>query len=136
MNLQNVMEQIAARAATIAELQQVNDRPVDSISPPTAMVAWPELVQYDVTYARGCDRITLPFLVIVGRSNDRAARDQMARHVDGSGPASVKQVLEADPAYAGFTCRVTQVEFDVITQNGVDYLGADFTLDIVGDGAP
>lgn len=136
MDLQDVMEQIAARAVTIPGLQQVHDRPVDTISPPTGMVAFPERVEYDVTYARGCDRITLPFLIIVGRSNDRAARDQMARHVDGSGPDSVKQVLEADPPYAGFICRVTQVEFDVITQNSVDYLGANFTLDIVGDGAP
>lgn len=135
MILTDVMAQLATRLQTIAVFQQVFDRPVDSISPPVAMVAWPESVTYDGTYRRGMDNIKLPVLVIVGRVSDTAARDQLGRHVDGTGTSSVKQVLESGTYTAFDTVRVEQVTFDVITYQDVDYLAATFTLDIAGQGA-
>lgn len=135
MILADVMGQLATRLQTITVLQQVFDHPVDSISPPAAMVAWPDEVDYDLTYKRGADEITLPVLVIVGRVSDTAARDQLSRHVDGSGTNSIKAVLESGTYTAMDSVTVAKATFEVITYQDVDYLAALFTVDVVGTGA-
>lgn len=135
MKLADIMTQLADRLKLIPGLN-VYDYPADAITVPAAMVDYPEQYAYDAAYQRGLDDLVVPVYVAVGKASDRSARDNLAGYVDGSGPASVKQILETGQYAAFDTCSVTQVEFLVITDAAVDYLAAKFSVGITGKGAP
>jgi hypothetical protein len=134
MDLADVMDQTGDRLDTIGGLR-VWRYPPNSLTPPGAVVSYPEDYDYDATYGRGMDRMTLPVVVVVGKPSDRASRDKLAAYVDGSGAASVKAVLESGTYTAFDSVRVMRVEFDVVTIAGTDYMAALFSLDIAGQGA-
>lgn len=134
MNLGDVMDEVAGRLRTIPSLR-VHPYPADSVNAPAAVLAWPERYDFDETYGRGSDRMTLPLVVVVSRVPDRAARDQLSRFCDGAGPASVKAAVEAGEAMAFDSVRVTGIEFDVVQIGGNDLLAATFMLDIFGPGS-
>ncbi len=136
MNLAEVMQELADRLDTIAGLR-VHAYPPDKITPPAAVVTYPDGIDYDSAYARGADRLTVPVVLLVGRVSARASRADIARFADGSGTASVKAVLEAAaPAYTKFdSVRVVRAVFNVIAVAGTEYLAATFTLDVFGKGA-
>jgi hypothetical protein len=133
MNLAAVMQAVADRLDTIAGLRCFA-YPEAALTPPGAVVLYPERIAFDGAYQRGQDRATLPVLVVVGKVSDRSARDQIGVYCDGSGAASVKQVLESGTYTAFDVVTVTAVDFDVVTLASTDYLAANFTLDIVGKG--
>jgi hypothetical protein len=133
MNLAAVMQAVADRLTTISGLRCFA-YPEAQLSPPGAVVLYPESIRFDEAYQRGMDRMRLPVLVVVGKVSDRSARDQLAAYCDGSGAASVKQVLESGTYTAFDVVTVVDVEFDVATLAGTDYLAANFTLDIAGKG--
>jgi len=135
MNLGSVMQAIADRIDTIADLR-VYAYPPDSVAAPAAIVTYPDTYTYDATYGRGMDRIeALPVVLLVGKVSDRASRDKVTQYVNGSGATSIKTAIESGTYTAFDTVRVTGVEFDIISVAGVEYLGATFTLDIAGQGA-
>jgi hypothetical protein len=137
MDLGDVMDQIGDRLDTITGLR-VHRHPPSTISPPAAVVSYPEDYVYDAAFVRGMDQINgLPVIVLVGRVSDRASRDQISAYADGSGDRSVKAVLEAnEDSYTAFdTIRVASVEFDIIKIADIEYLGATFSLDIAGEGS-
>lgn len=133
MNLAEVMQELADQLDTIAGLNAFG-YPADTISPPAAMVDYPDGIEFDATYGRGSDTMVVPVYVAVGKASDRAARDTLGAYADGAGAKSVKQVLEAGAYEAFDTCRVSGAEFAVITVGAVDYLAAKFTVDITGPG--
>lgn len=134
MNLADVMDAVGDRLDTITGLR-VHRYPVGSVTPPAAVVAYPDDITYDETYARGMDKLTVPLVLVVGKASDRAARDKLGGYVSGSGASSVKAVLESG-AYTAFDeIRVASAEFDVVRIAATDYLAAVFELDIRGAGA-
>lgn len=133
MDLATVMDQISARLDTIAGLRCFA-YPPGSVTPPAAIVTYPDTYTYDQTYGRGMDRMTLPVVVVVGKATDRTARDRLGAYCDGSGTSSVKTVLESGTYTAFDDVRVTGAEFDVYTLGGTDYLAAIFDCDIAGSG--
>lgn len=134
MDLAAVMDEIGDRLDTITGLR-VYRYPPDNVHPPAAVVSYPETYEFDGAMARGMDRIDLPVIVLVGRVSDRASRDRIAAYVAGSGPRSVKAVVEGAESYSALhTVRVQGVDFDVVSVAGVDHLAATFTLDIAGPG--
>ncbi|PSL02882.1 hypothetical protein CLV30_109190 [Haloactinopolyspora alba] len=134
MNLNSVMDEIGARLDTITGLK-VWPYPADSITPPAAIVAYPDTLTFDETYGRGMDRLTLPVVLVVGRQSDRASRDHLAAYANGFGARSIKQTVEAGTYTAMDTVRVMSAEFDVIRISNVDYVAATFDLDITGQGS-
>lgn len=133
--LKDVMAQIATQLNTITGLRAFGF-PIDSATPPAALVSYPEVYEYDATYGRGMDRIRdLPVVVVVGKPHDRSTLELLGKYVDGSGAASVKQVIEAGTYTAFEGVRVTSAEFDVVNIAGTDYMAALFRLDIAGEGA-
>ena len=134
MDLGAVMDEVSEQVDTIAGLRCFA-WPPDSITPPAAIVAYPEEIQLDATYDRGADTMTLPLIVAVGKAHDRSTRDRVADYCDGSGAKSIKAVVESGTYTAFDSVRVARVEFDVVTIGGIDYLAALFELDIIGDGA-
>lgn len=133
MILADVMQQLAGRLDTIAGLR-VHGYPADSITPPAAVVSYPDTYTLDSTYARGMDRLELPVVVLVGKVSDRASRDKISAYADGAGARSVKAVLESGTYTAFDSARVTQVEFDIVAIAAVEYLAATFTVDVAGKG--
>lgn len=134
MNLADVMDEIATRLDTLAGLR-VFAHPPGSVTPPAAIVAYPETYTFDATYGRGMDRLTLPVVLVVGKASDRAARDALAAYVDGSGASSIKALIEGGTYTTFHTVRVNGVEFDPITIGGTEYIAALFDLDIAGQGS-
>lgn len=136
MNLAGVMDQIAAQLDTITGLR-VNAYPDGQINTPAAVVAMPESITFDETGGRGSDSMILHVVVLVSGTNARVARNQLAAYCDGSGPRSVKAVLEAG-TYTAFDVnglRVSGVDFDVYQESGAGpYPCAIFTLTITGSG--
>lgn len=134
MNLANVMQAVADRLAVISGLNTFG-YPVATVSPPAAIVTYPESISFDGTYRRGLDRIILPLVLVVGGVSDLSTRDAIGAYCDGSGPSSVKAVLESGSYTAFDTITVTEATFDVVSIAAVDYLAALFDLDIAGHGS-
>lgn len=131
------MDEVAGRLRTIPALAgRVFAYPPDTLDPPALIVSDAEAGEYDLTYARGADGLTLPVFLVVGRVSDRASIAAVAPHTAGSGPESVKQALEGTASYTAFdTLRVTGWEASFVTIGGVDYRARKFMLDIAGTGA-
>lgn len=134
MNIVNVLDQIAARLATISGLR-VSAYPPDNVQVPAAIVSWPDRYDFDETYGRGSDRMTIPVVVLVEREPDNVAREQLAVFCHGSGSSSIKQVIESGTYSALDSLRVESVAFGVATYAGTDYTAATFSIDVVGSGA-
>jgi hypothetical protein len=128
------MDQVSTQLDTITGLRCFA-YPPDSITPPAAIVAYPEELLFDATYDRGADTMTLPLIVAVGKVHDRNTRNLVDAYCAGSGASSIKAVVEAGTYTAFDTVRVTRAEFDVVTIGSGDYLAAVFDLDIIGNGA-
>lgn len=134
MDLGAVMQAVADRIDTISGLR-VYAYPADNIAAPAAVVTYPETYLFDETYGRGMDRMDLRVVVLVGKVSDRATRGNVAGYVAGSGSSSVKAVVESGTYTAFDSCRVRDVEFDLVAMAGVEYLAATFTIDIAGEGS-
>lgn len=128
-----MMDDLAAALDTIDGLRTYPYW-VKRIMPPAAVVSWPEPLTYDMTMRRGGDRATLPVRVVVGNVDARSSRDTLARYVDGAGPQSVKQAVEGYAATAYGEASVRSASFEVVTIAGVDYLAAEFEVDVTGRG--
>ncbi len=131
-SLTALMEGVADRLQTIAGLR-VFAYPPDNITPPAAVVAFPIEIAYDLTMARGSDRVTIPVHIVVGKVSDRSAALNLSEYLSGSGDKSVKSAIEADVTFAGAvdTARVETASVSVMSIAGIDYLAATFDIDIV-----
>jgi hypothetical protein len=134
MDIETVMQAVADRLDTIVGLR-IRPYPAGSVTPPAAIVSFPERIDYDQTYQRGCDRVTLPVVLVVGKAADRAAWKSVTSYAAGSGSKSIKSVLESGVYTAFDVVRVPRVEFDTVTIGATEYFAALFTLDIVGHGS-
>lgn len=134
MNLGDVMDAVSARLDTISGLRCFAYPPY-KVTPPAAIVSYPDSYLFDATYGRGMDRLALPVVLVVGKVSDRASRDELAAYCDGSGVRSVKQVLEGGTYTAFHVIAVRGIEFDVVRIAETDYMAATFELDIAGPGS-
>ena len=132
LDLNAVMDAIGAQLATIDGLR-VYDYAADGASPPAAIVAMPETVEYDATMGRGADRVVIPVTVLVGKVSERTARPALAAFVSGTGSSSIKAAIEAgdsDLAGAAQTVRVSDARIEVVTISAVEYIGATFSVEV------
>lgn len=131
MNLASVMAALATELDKIDGLR-VYGWPADQVAAPAAVVGYPSTYSFDQTFGRGSDRMTIPVFVLVGRVDDRTARDVLGAYVDGSGAKSVKAKVEAGSYSAMDSVRVVDVEFLAVSVGGVEYLAAEFSVDVFG----
>jgi hypothetical protein len=134
MDLGQVMDEVGNALGSIAGLR-VFPYSVARVSPPAAVVLWPERIDFDAAMGRGGDRITLPVIVLIGKVDERSARDRLAPLLSSSGPGSVKQVVEDYEAVSWDSVRVVSAVPDSFTSGENTYIGATFTLDIIGKGS-
>jgi hypothetical protein len=110
---------------------------VGKVTPPGAVVGLPDTIDYDQTYGRGSDKMTIPVWVMVSRASDRAAHSELAAYLDGVGAKSVKVALDSTDTNTYEWCdevTVTTAEPGAYSSGGVEMLGAEFTVDIAGKG--
>lgn len=107
--------------------------PPDVINPPAAVVALPDSIEYDETMGRGFDRMEIPVLIILGRTDVEGSISAVSEYLSGEGAISVKDVLEADPTLGGAvsTLRVMSSETDYFPWGDILYLAAIFTVEIL-----
>lgn len=134
MNFADVADDIADALDGIAGLN-VYPFAADHVSPPAAVVGFPEDYTFDTTMGRGSDRMSIPVFVLVGKVSDRAARDTLGAYVDGSGAKSIKAKLEGSTYTAFDSLRVQSVEFETISVAGQELLAGVFSVDIYGQGS-
>ena len=135
MNLAAVMDDLGTALGQVQGLR-VFPFSADKVHPPAAVVLWPERIDYDATMTRGADRITMPVAVLVGRVDQRSARDALAKYMDGSGPDSVKTAVESFTGQSSWSSvRVKTATPDSFESGGTTYIGALFAIDIIGTGA-
>lgn len=133
MNIAAVMDELGTALGTIEGLR-VHPYWAPRVTPPSAVVGWPDPLTYDVALRRGGDQVELPVIVLAGALDARSARDVLAAYMDGAGPSSVKAAVEAHEAVAYDSARVARCEVSYMTVAGVQYLAATFYLDIFGKG--
>lgn len=129
LDLNAVMDGLGARLATIAGLR-VYDYPADSVQVPAAVVSYPETVEYDETFARGCDQLVIPITVVVGKVSDRASRDQLGAYIAGSGARSIKLAVDGTLSGAVHAARVFHSDVSAVVIGAVEYIGATFRVEV------
>jgi hypothetical protein len=133
VNVVDVMDQLAEALDSIDGLRAFA-YPPGSVQPPAAVVSWPE-VTYDATMARGVDQLLVPVFVLVATVEPRAARAALAPYLAGSGASSVKAALDGGTYTACDVVRVASASVESVTVGGNPYLGAVFSVEIIGTGA-
>jgi len=104
----------------------------------TAIVSYPEQIEFGITYGRRFDRIVgLGVVLIVGTVTERAALDRLSTLIDpaGTSASSAVVVLEGHAWESCDDLTVADCTFDTVTLAGVDYLAATLSANVVGPGA-
>lgn len=127
------MDALGVALATIPGLR-AHPYEADTVTPPAAIVAWPDTYEFDTVMQRGADRMVMPVLVVVGRADARTSRDRLAKYVAGDGAQSVKAAIEAYQTPAWYSARVQTVDFDAVTIGGKSYLAATFNIELLVPG--
>lgn len=133
MIIGDVMDEVGTQLNTITGID-VLPYDADSVNPPCAIVSLPPSINYLSTYKRGMDKLVLEVSILVSMADDRIRREEITPFADGSGPQSVKEVLESGTYTAFDTLAVRSGGFMVISIEGIEYLGAVFQVDISGQG--
>jgi hypothetical protein len=90
-----------------------------NIQPPHAVIGLPQ-IEYDTTFGRGSDTLSLQILVYVSRADDELAQANLDEFLSGHGDKSLKTVLE-DPTLTGLTAAsVTLLRTETGTASTVD----------------
>ncbi|WP_327679485.1 hypothetical protein [Kitasatospora sp. NBC_00458] len=146
--------QIAAVRAALADAARTVQLPAgvrkltatgytpDSVSEPhffTGEVS----VDFDKAMGRALDELEITCRVLVGRGDDRAAQQLLDALLSGAGPASLKAAIEAarggpgEPALGGLAhdLRLERVQgYRWYEHAGVQYVGAELIIRVIGDG--
>lgn len=136
MNLADVFGEIEQRLRSIEKL---NVPPIDSenISVPAALLSLPEKIDYVQAYQRGMSSVSIEFMILISRSNMRAAVKTALEFASSSGPRSVSAAMTMTPENPYTACDdvlIQSCEFDNVQVAGTDYLACVFTASIVGSG--
>ncbi|MFJ8743422.1 hypothetical protein ACIRL2_29105 [Embleya sp. NPDC127516] len=101
-------------------------------------------ITYDKAFGRGQDEVEFTARVLVGRADDRTAQAHLDAMLSGGGPASLKQAIEAargapgEAALGGLAddLHVVRVAgYRWYEHAGTQYVGAELTIRVIGDGS-
>lgn len=138
MNVDAVRTEIGSKVDKIVGLR-VFTFDVGKVQAPGAIVGLPDRLDFDQTYGRGSDALSLPLWVMVARSSDRVAGKALAAFLAGSGPQSVKAAVDSKRLSNEYTScdtvTVTAAETGSYTSGGVEMLGVEFTVTVTGSGS-
>ena len=132
-SLSSIRSGLSTRLATISGLSVYAYVP-DSIEPPTAVVGVMSSVDYDSTMSRDSDSYEIPLYLYVSRVDAELSQDSLDEFLAGSGSSSIKQAIEGDSTLGGVVSSARVVEasnYGVYTINSIDYLGVEFSVEII-----
>lgn len=147
MDIALVLERLVAAASTAVSTPALAmtkyDYVPDDIEPPCI---YPDgvKIEFDKTMVRGTDKLIVRLRLLCARTDDRAGQHMLYGYLAGSGASSVKAAIEAARGLPGVgalgeACddlHVTEVgEARWYELAGEKYVGADFVVEIYGDGA-
>lgn len=138
MILTDVMDEIAARLKAGVPLLtgRTYAWPTLTVTPPAAVITYPEKISYDQTGGRGVDKIDdVTILVFCGRPHERQTRDLAAAFTNPDDVQSVKAAVDGEGYASCDQVSVFEAGFDVYALAGTDYLGIAFPLTIYGPGS-
>ncbi|WP_329274775.1 hypothetical protein [Streptomyces sp. NBC_01451] len=146
MDIYNVRAQLALAASAVAlpkaSLTCTGYMP-DAVNEPCFFIA-DYTIDFDKVMQRGLDAITFTARVLVSRADDLAGQKLLDNMMSGSGTASLKDVIEnargapGSAALNGYAhdFRVSRMQgIRLYEHNGLQYLGAEITIDVIGDGS-
>ena len=122
-SLSSIRSGLSTRLATISGLSVYSYVP-DSIEPPTAVVGVMSSV----------DSYEIPLYLYVSRVDAELSQDSLDEFLAGSGSSSIKQAIEGDSTLGGVVSSARVVEasnYGVYTINSIDYLGVEFSVEII-----
>jgi len=99
---------------------------------------------FDKTFQRGVDSLSVTVVVYVSRADDIDSQIQLDAYTAGAGPSSVKAAIEAARGAPGQLAlsgacddlRVVSVRsYQWFVHGEVKYLGAQFTVEVIGSGS-
>lgn len=145
MDITTVTDGIAIAAATVTmtpPLTSIGYVP-DSVTEPMGFCADTD-IEFDKSYGRGMDKLTIVYRVLVSRADDRASSAYLDALMKGTGVTSLKAAIEATRGGPGsgalsgaaddlHVTRATARRWYV--HNGVTYLGGELTIVVIGSGA-
>lgn len=132
-SLSSIRSGIATNLENISSLTVFGFVP-DSIEPPTAVVGVVDNIEYDTSMSRGADTYSIPVFLYVSRVDAQDAQDTLDAFLASSGSSSVKTQIESDVTLGGVANSARVVEADnygVYTINNIDYLGCEFTVEVI-----
>ena len=132
-SLSSIRSGIATNLGNISTLTVFGFVP-DSIEPPTAVVGVVDNIEYDTSMSRGADTYSIPVFLYVSRVDAQDAQDTLDGFLASSGSSSVKTQIESDVTLGGVANSARVVEADnygVYTINNIDYLGCEFTVEVI-----
>ena len=132
-SLSSIRSGIATNLVNISTLTVFGFVP-DSIEPPTAVVGVVDSIEYDTSIARGADTYTIPVFLYVSRVDAQDAQATLDAFLASSGSSSVKTQIESDVTLGGVANSARVVEADnygVYSINNIDYLGCEFTVEVI-----
>lgn len=128
INVTDIMALIGERLGVFDELN-VYDYPTKSAETPFAFLDFPESIQYDQTFGRGADRMSVRLFVCVSNNDEEYVRTQLAAYAAGD-DSGVKYAVEHDDDEPDYSMRVESVEFAGTVLAGNTYAAAVFTIDV------
>lgn len=145
MDISNIRKQLAHAASAVslpsASLTCTGYIP-DGVNVPCLFIA-DYVIEYDKAMNRALDTITFTARVLVGRADDMSGQASLDAMLSGAGPSSLKLAIEeargpaGSPALGGYAhdLRVTRVQgLRLYEHAGTQYLGAEISIDVIGDG--
>lgn len=133
-----IMDEVASVLGTVDGIDRTFAYPVESVTPPAAIVTYPNApgIAYMQTYGQGETSIgDLEAHLIAYRVTDRVARDTAAAWTANAGAQSVVAKLESHAWTSCDEVTVTSAEFAIQTVGSEQFLDVIFHLDITGPGA-
>jgi len=134
-SLSSMRTGLQTRLATITGLNAYDKAPGTVVVP--AAFPMPGPIEFDETMGRGSDLYTFRVRLLVQRSTETYAQEDLDAYLAGSGSSSIKAAIEGDETLSGVAdwTRVTGVPvYGDIEHNGISYLGADFIVEVNVDG--
>lgn len=136
MDARAIMTEVGQLLLVIPDLKVFDYETPVVTAAETAIVGYPEQIDYNQHYGPDGFRFDLPLVVVIPNPTAKGTTDKLLKYTNTSGEFSVKYVLEnPGVGYSNFdVLTVKEVTFDEVTINNVQYSGALFTLDIAGGG--
>lgn len=134
MKPSSIREGLKKNLQTIKGLRAYDIMP-DLPQPPAAVVGQLDFT-FDLNNARGLDQANLDVYVLVQRSSERSAQENLDKYLQGSGDYSIKAAIQSDLTLGGAcnTLRVTSAESGTYTAGDIDFISYRYRLTIWGQG--